>query len=226
METDYKLNAALAAVKRIRPGQTVGLGAGRTIAHLAKAIAETTELAETVLLTTSSAATTALLQQHPSLKTAGLQELGTLDIYFDSCDQLDRSLNALKSGAGIHATEKIAAAMAREFILLADAEKLVNRLDNKFPLAIELMPAALLLITGYIQGQFPGCKIIPRSGDDHTAPAANPAGNYLIDVFFGQTPDWDRVNELKIFPGIVDHSLFLGKATGAIISGPNGLEEL
>jgi ribose 5-phosphate isomerase A len=38
--------------------------------------------------------------------------INELDIYLEGCDQLDRDLNALKSGGGIYTREKLLASMA------------------------------------------------------------------------------------------------------------------
>jgi len=74
------------------------------------------ELIDTVIFSSSSFKTTTnLLAQGFKVQKPAL--LKYLDIYFDGCDQFDEELNALKSGGGIHTTEKILATMANEFIL-------------------------------------------------------------------------------------------------------------
>ena len=118
--SDYKKQAALAAVKLIEKGMSVGLGAGATIAHLARALAADRELAASLTLLSSSRETIDLLQEL-QLTVADPGGWEKIDLYFDGCDQLDRQLNAFKSGAGIHTAEKILATMATEFVLLADA---------------------------------------------------------------------------------------------------------
>src|SRR5664279_1975727 len=82
---------------------------------------------------------TSSLQTQDFLEAAGIpvsdiSKVDSLDQYFDGCDQIDHKLNALKSGSGIHTTEKILASMAKKFIIMADASKYVSKLESKTPL--------------------------------------------------------------------------------------------
>src|SRR6202008_2039737 len=117
-----KMEAAKAAFKLIKQGQCIGLGAGTTVANLVSLLASDGSLAASLTLVSSSFKTAGLLSErginvHPMALTK------SVDIYFDGCDQFDTELNALKSGGGIHTTEKILAAMAKEFILIGDDAK-------------------------------------------------------------------------------------------------------
>jgi len=221
---DYKLEAAQAAVKLIPPGQTIGLGAGTTIANLVSLIAAESSLAGSLTLVSSSFKTTALMREH-GLNVQSIALTKSPDIYFDGCDQFDAELNALKSGGGIHTSEKILASMAKEFILLGDAAKFVDKLDTTYPLVIEVLPAALSLVMERLNGHFPDAKIIIRMSDKKDGAAISDNGNLLLDVYFTHLPALDKLNILvKMIPGIVEHSLFYRIATKAIIAGAEGIK--
>jgi ribose 5-phosphate isomerase A len=220
---DLKLEAAKAAVKFIKPHQTIGLGAGSTIAHLVTLAAADDELAASVTFTSSSFNTTAMLAKN-GLRVMAPALLNRLDIYFDGCDQFDKQLNALKSGGGIHTTEKILASMADEFILIGDAGKYTDKLDTTYPLVIEVLPAALQIVLKRLAADFPGAKINQRISSQKDGAVVSDNGNMLVDIFFAELLPLDELNiKVKMTPGIVEHSLFYRMATKAIIAGKDGI---
>ncbi|GAA4316943.1 ribose 5-phosphate isomerase A [Mucilaginibacter gynuensis] len=221
--TDHKLEAAKAALKLIKPNQTIGLGAGTTIAHLVNLLAADSELSGTLSFTSSSFKTTVLLAGHGlNVKSPGL--VNSLDIYFDGCDQFDIQLNALKCGGGIHTTEKILASMAREFIIIGDNSKFVPELDTTYPLVIEVIPAALQVVIKRFTNDFADININLRTGTQKDGAVMSDNGNMLLDVHFKQLPALSQLNtHIKMLPGVVEHSLFYQMASKAIIAGEEGI---
>ena len=162
--TDYKVEAAKAALAYIKPGQIIGLGAGTTVAHLVAMISGQSDLASSLVFTSSSFKTTSnLAERGLTLQSPSL--LKHLDLYFDGCDQFDKELSALKSGGGIHTTEKILASMADEFILIGDYSKSVERLDTTYPVVIEILPQALQVVFHRLLSNYPGVVVKLRMGD-------------------------------------------------------------
>ena len=50
------------------------------------------------------------------------------------------------------------------------------------------------------------------------------SGNYLLDCFFSQPYDPpDMASRIKSLTGVVEHGLFIGLATRAIIAGADGV---
>ncbi|NHA04231.1 ribose 5-phosphate isomerase A [Mucilaginibacter sp. HC2] len=221
---DYKLEAAKAAFKFIETGQTIGLGAGTTVLHLANMIGQDEGLARSVVLVSSSFKTNSYLQEQ-GLNVKSASAVKHLDIYFDGCDQFDKQLNALKSGGGIHTTEKILASMAAEFILMGDDTKFVPQLTTTYPLVIEILPQALQIVLAKLKSAaYPDAEIKLRMGDQKDGAVISDNGNLLADIYFAHTPHWQQLNiDIKMIPGIVEHSLFYGMATKAIIAGEKGI---
>lgn len=212
---DHKKEAALHAVKLIKQGMTVGIGAGSTMAHMVEALAGETK----VTFVTPSAGTRALMEKY-GLSVVSGERLYHLDLYFDGCDQVDMELNALKSGGGIHTYEKILANMADRFIIVGDDAKLVPKLDTRYPLTIEIIPMAMGAVMQTMYDRFFDLDRLDIWEEKSLAE------NYLLDVYFKVMPDLNALNDLKQLPGVVDHSLFLQLAKGAIIAGPGGVREL
>lgn len=223
---DYKLEAAKAALTLIAPNQTIGLGAGSTIAHLVNMLAQNHELAASLTFTSSSFKTTQLLSKY-GLRIQQPALLNKLDIYFDGCDQFDSELNALKSGGGIHTTEKILASMAQEFILLGDEGKFSPQLNATYPLVIEILPQALQIVLAKLAILFPQATLTQRMSTQKDGALISDNGNMLVDIQFTELPQPAKLNTLvKMIPGVVEHSLFYQVATKAVIAGENGIRTI
>jgi ribose 5-phosphate isomerase A len=222
--TDLKLQAAHEAAKLVQPGNTIGLGAGSTMAQLIAALKERPGLAGTLRTVTSSFATRQkLLQENFIVQDSGW--LSAVDWYFDGCDQFDRRLNALKSGGGVHSAEKVLAAMANQFILVGDHSKRVERFDAKYPLVIEVIPEALGYVSDRIKKFFNPLRSELRLSDKKDGAVMTERGNFLIDLWFGTFPEPAMLNERVIaIPGILEHSLFYNMSHRAITAGPDGVQ--
>lgn len=222
--TNFKLKAAEAALGLICDGQLVGVGDGSTMLIMVELIARDTRLSNSLTLTSPS---DKILQIITSLglNFSPLEELEMMDIYFDGCDVFDPSLNALKSGSGIHTREKIAAAMATEFILVGDAEKYNPALSILTPLVVEVFPMAISSVLRLLNTAFPDSRLKVRSNEGQRVVTGQ--GNYLVEMYFNEFPKLDSLDgQIKMMAGVANHSLFYNMASKAIIAGPDGVQEL
>jgi ribose 5-phosphate isomerase A len=219
---DYKVEAAKKTLEFIKPGQIIGLGAGTTVANLVDLVKQNNVLVQSVTFVSSSFKTSNyLLQQGLSVQSPAL--IAKLDIYFDGCDQFDPQLNALKSGGGIHTSEKILASMANEFILMGDEAKFAKKLDNRFPLVIEVLPMAWPWVSAHLAVLFPEAQVKLRMSNQKDGALISEHGNFLADIYFSELPALEILNTtVKMIPGVVEHSLFCALATSAIVAGEGG----
>ena len=223
---DLKKDAAAKAVTLIREKTIVGLGAGSTIAYLVAFLRQELENGLEVKFVTSSFSTKELLLKN-NFTALQIASLSKIDIYFDGCDQLDKELNALKSGGGIHTQEKLLASMADQFVLIGDETKLVDNFDNSFPVVIELLPEAAAFVPDKILNLFPGASSSFRISDKKDGHVITMNGNYLLDLWFQTWPDLATINPvLKTVTGVVETSLFYKMAHTAIIAGKAGVKVL
>lgn len=221
---DYKLIVAQKAIEFIKPNQIIGLGDGSTILNMLEVLKENEKLISSLIITSPSVKTINRLDEL-QINYQTLAQTKRINTYFDGCDAFDRNLNALKSGSGIHTLEKIAASMANDFILIGDAEKYADNLPNKFPVVIEIFPDALYAVTEKIGQVYPDAQLKLRKNKD--GDALSPYRNYLLEVYFTQFPDLEDLDiQIKMIPGVANHSLFYNLATKAVIAGPNGLQIL
>ncbi len=222
---DYKKEAAKEAVKLIKPGMTIGFGAGSTMGHLIRYIKADLPLSGSLTTVTSSFTTRRiLLEEGFVVREAGW--LPGIDVYFDGCDQFDWRLTALKSGGGVHTSEKVLAAMAAEFVLVGDFSKKVDRLDATYPLVVEVLPEALGYVSDRLKKFFnPVRSELRMAGSVKDGAVVTERGNFLIDSWFSTFPEPAMLNDrVTGIPGILEHSLFFNMAHKAVIAGPQGIE--
>lgn len=221
---DYKMQAAKEALKLIRRDSVVGFGAGSTMANLIGLIKKDEALAASLTTLSSSFTTRRLLEQQGF----AVREMGWMDrvdLYFDGCDQFDRRLSALKSGGGVHTSEKVLASMADEFIIVGDAAKRVERLESTYPLVLEVIPEALAFVSDRVKKFFNPVKSELRLSNKKDGAVITERGNFLIDCWFDPFPEPAVINDrLAGMPGVLEHSLFYNLAQRAIVAGPDGIE--
>lgn len=225
--SDYKMEAAKASLKFIKNNQVIGLGGGSTIIKLADLIHadENLDLSSLTFVSSSFKTRAYLVEKGLNVKLSSM--VSKVDVYFDGCDQLDEQLNALKSGGGIHTSEKILASMAEEFILIGDESKIKPKLDTTYPLVVELLQEALPLVFNTIKLKYPDSITELRMASQKDGAVISDNGNLLAEIRFIELPELKELNTfVKLIPGVADHSLFYQLASKAVIAGAQGVKVL
>jgi ribose 5-phosphate isomerase A len=221
---DFKKEAARIASTIVNDNTSVGLGDGSTVRVLAEYLIGRINAGLEIKLYTSSLQTLEFLQRRDVLVN-DISGTDTLDIYFDGCDQIDGSLNALKSGSGIHTMEKLLASMAKKFVIIGDDSKFVQRLDPKFPLVLEVLPLAIAYVQRMMLSLYPQSALtIRESPDQKDKPVLTRNGNLLLDCWFHEWPEAEILQvQCKKITGIIEISLFYQMVNEAIFAGRNGI---
>ena len=221
-QDEAKLQVARRATEFVKDGMVVGLGTGTTATMF---IRELAPLKRKIRCVASSDAS------HDLAKSLGmdvqtLAELPELDIYIDGADEVcrtDGSLDLIKGGGGALLREKIVASAAREFIVVADSSKVVEVL-GKFPLPVEVIQMALPLVHPRLKDVGLNPKL--RQKKDGSGPYLTDEGNYILDCHAGRIGEPESLAaELKSIVGVVEHGLFLGMASMALVAGEDGVIE-
>jgi ribose 5-phosphate isomerase A len=204
-----KRAAAEAAAEEVRDGMRVGLGTGSTVAHLLPALAAR-GLRDLRCVATSIA--TAERAAALGLPIEDFDTLDGLDLAIDGVDQVAPDGWVVKGGGGAHVREKIVAAAAERFVVIADATKMVASIAPPVPLELLAfgLPATLAALAP--------CALRPGA-------PASPDGNVIAD-YTGPIDDPAAVAAfLSSVPGVVDHGLFPpGMTAAVIVAGPGGVE--
>jgi ribose 5-phosphate isomerase A len=152
-----------------------------------------------------------------------LAELPELDVYIDGADEVGPGLSLIKGGGGALLREKIVASSAKKFIVVADSTKLVDVL-GKFPLPVEVVKMALPLVERRLADL--GLNPSLRRQKDGSLYLTDEQ-NYILDCACGaiEEPE-ETAAEIRSIVGVVEHGLFLGMASVALVAGDGGVTEL
>ena len=130
---EEKRAAAEAAAELVEEGMAVGLGTGSTVEYLLPA------LARRGLSDLRCVATSVATEEQARGLGIAVEEFSTLerlDIAIDGTDQVTPDGWLIKGGGGAHLREKIVAAAAKRFVVIADSSKPVDALSAPVPLEL------------------------------------------------------------------------------------------
>jgi ribose 5-phosphate isomerase A len=191
VDTEKRL-AAEAAAELVEDGMAVGLGTGSTVAHLLPAIARRGLSGIRCVATSIATEDQARSLGIPVERFSALQRL---DIAIDGTDEVTPDGWLIKGGGGAHLREKIVAAAAERFVVIADSSKPVDALRGPVPLELFAFGIASTLTR---LGEEVELRDVPPSPD---------AG--LIADYRGAIGDPAALAaRLEADPGVAAHGLF------------------
>jgi len=220
-----KRQAAARALEQVRDGMKLGLGTGSTARHFVELLGERVKAGLRVVGVPTSEATRADAERC-GIPLTTLDELDHLDLTVDGADEIDPSLNLIKGGGGALLREKIVAAASDRMIVIADDTKWVQTL-GRFPLPVEVIPFGLAATRRSLARAFAACGTggelqLRRDKQGHAF--VTDGGHWILDAHLGAIPDpRSLADALAAIPGVVEHGLFIGLATAAILAGPEGI---
>jgi ribose 5-phosphate isomerase A len=193
--------AAEAAAQLVADGMRVGLGTGSTVAHLLPALAA--RGLEIRCVATSPR--TEDEARELGLAVEPFADLDQLDIAIDGADQVAPDGWLVKGGGGAHTREKIVAAAAERFVVIADSTKPVEEIVAPVPLELQ---------------RFGLRSILRELGAAELRDAEpTPDGGVLAD-YRGEVNEPARLAAwLASVPGVVDHGLFAPALVSEVLIG-------
>lgn len=209
-QDELKIQAAKAAISHIKPNldydSIIGVGTGSTVNFFIDELANIKHLFKAAV--SSSDASTALLEAH-GITVLDLNDVNELEFYIDGADESNDNLHLIKGGGAALTREKIVAAVARKFICIADASKLVNIL-GEFPLPIEVIPMARSYVARKLVGL--GGDPVYRQG------VLTDNGNHIIDTHnLKITNPMELERTINNITGVVTNGLFAIRPADVLI---------
>jgi ribose 5-phosphate isomerase A len=205
--------AAHASLRFVRDGDIVGLGTGSTAVYAVRFLGERVRAGLKIRGIPTSIHTQELAASL-GIPLTTLDEVQQIDVTIDGADEVGPQLQLIKGGGGALLREKIVASATRKFVIIADSTKQVAML-GKFPVPVEVIKFAEALVAKKISAM--GAVVKVRA-DGSSRKFITDEGNHILDCHFGQIPDPPGLaRKLETTPGVVEHGLFIGMASVALI---------
>src|SRR5271166_663303 len=219
---EEKEAAGRAAAALVREGDVVGLGTGSTAYFTVIALGERVK-AGLKIVGIPTSIQTADLARSVGIPLTTFDQHPEIDITIDGADEADTQLRLIKGGGGALLREKVVASASKKMVVVADSAKIVPVL-GKFPLPVEIIAFARAVVER---------KMVSLGGSPklRTKPDGSPYitdnGNQILDCSFGKIADPPALAlTLSNTPGIVEHGLFIGLASLALVGRGGRVEEL
>ena len=219
-QDELKTLVGQAALQYIVPGDIVGVGTGSTVNKFIDALATVKEQVRGAV--SSSVASTERLRAI-GIPVLDANEVEQLSVYVDGADEIDGQGHMVKGGGAALTREKIVAALARQFVCIADESKLVATL-GRFPLPVEVIPMA----AAHIVRRFAtlGGKATLRLQEGQ--PLVTDNGQHILDVTgLSITDPLALESEINQWPGVVTVGIFAHqKAQVCLLGTAQGVKTL
>jgi len=212
-QDELKKLVAEAALKHVVEDAVVGVGSGSTVNFFIDALATMKGRIEGAVA--ASEASAQRLKSH-GIPVFDLNGVSEVPVYVDGADEITEHLTMIKGGGGALTREKIVAAVAKKFVCICDASKLVPVL-GKFPLPVEVIPMA----RSYVGREMVKRKAQPvlREG------FKTDNGNLILDCHGMTILDPTALEaDLNNLPGVVTNGLFARRGADVLLLGaPDGV---
>lgn len=207
-QDEQKRAVARAALEQVPDGCILGVGTGSTANHF---IAALPDIRSRIRGTVASSEATATRLRELGFPVLDLNDVDDIPVYVDGADEVNRALAMVKGGGGALTREKIVAAVARRFVCIADASKLVDDL-GRFPLPVEVIPMAREHVAREVRKL--GGRPVLRAG------FVTDNGNVILDVHDLVIRDPVALESaLDHVSGVVTNGLFARRGADVLILG-------
>ncbi|BFM22237.1 ribose-5-phosphate isomerase RpiA [Gilvimarinus japonicus] len=211
-QDQLKQSVARAAIEYITPklqaDSILGVGTGSTANFFIDMLGELKDQFAGAVASSDASAT--------RLKALGIEVLdlnsvGELVAYVDGADESNAQLALIKGGGAALTREKIVAAVAREFVCIADESKWVDVLGS-FPLPVEVIPMARSYVARELVKL--GGSPVYREG------VVTDNGNVILDVHQLAIVDPKQLEaDINQLTGVVASGLFARRGADVLLLG-------
>jgi len=215
-QDELKQRVALEALKQVVEDAVIGVGSGSTVNYFIDALATLKGRIEGAVA--ASEASAERLKKH-GIRVFELNSVNELPVYVDGADEITEHLAMIKGGGGALTREKIVAAVAKKFVCVCDASKLVPVL-GKFPLPVEVIPMA----RGHVGRALRALGAHPELREHYRTDN----GNIIIDCHGLTILDPPALEaELNNIAGVVANGIFARRAADLLLlAGAAGVRSI
>jgi len=210
-QDEMKKSAANKALEFIQDDTIVGVGTGSTVNHFIDALASMKGRIKGAV--SSSEESSKRLKSH-GIEVFDLNSIDVLDVYIDGADEITKHMSMIKGGGAALTREKIVAAVAKQFICIADDTKQVEILGD-FPLPVEVIPMARSYVAR---------ELVKLGGDpEYRQGVVTDNGNVILDVHNLSIIDPKKLEaDINGIVGVVTNGLFADRGADVLVLGSKG----
>ena len=214
-QDELKERAAHEALKYVQD-PIIGVGSGSTVFKFIEALASIKHQIDGAVAASEASAERL---KKIGVRVLDLNSVNELPVYIDGADEVTEHLHMIKGGGGALTREKITAAVAKKFVCICDASKLVPVL-GKFPLPVEVIPMA----RSYVARELLKMGAQPRLRENFTTDN----GNVVLDCHGLTLLDPPKTEtELNQIAGVVTNGIFARRrADVLLLAGADGVRTL
>lgn len=212
-----KQAVARAALRYVRNNMLLGLGSGSTSRYFLNFLAERARKAGLKIQAVASSLETAAQAKKFGVEICEPKRGVRVDLTIDGADEIAPDLSLIKGAGGALLREKVVARASRHFLVIADSSKRVEQLGRR-RVPLEVTPFATPWVMDELE-ELGGNPILRLEESRPDRPYLTDQQNHILDCDFGLIRDArDLAIKLKTIPGVVEHGLFLGLASAALVA--------
>jgi ribose 5-phosphate isomerase A len=196
---------------------TIGLGSGRAVWAVLELLRD-----RGIRAAAASTRTDELLRQ-AGIDVVDLDGSVRLALAIDGADEVDPQLGLIKGGGAAMLREKLVVKAAERFVVVAEASKSVSRLGQTRTLPVEVVRFAWRDTQRRLLSLVPSGELrVGERGDV----VVTDEGHYILDCELPADGDLAALGDaIKAEVGVVEHGLFIGLASLALLGRDDGSVE-
>jgi ribose 5-phosphate isomerase A len=219
-----KQAVAIHAAKYVKNDMLVGLGTGSTANYFIEELARRQTEENLKVTTIASSQVSMIKAQDLGLNVIALTQVAEIDLYVDGADEITPDMTLLKGRGYDLVLEKLLAKAAKQFLVVADKSKLVDRIGTNYAIPIEVMPFAWKAVKRSLEAAGGTGRLRQNVAKDGLSITSY--GSLVLDMTFDKSITEETLNYLiNNTPGVVEHGIFRGLTSAVLIAGEGKIEE-
>jgi ribose 5-phosphate isomerase A len=200
-----KQKVAEKIAEKVMDGDVLGVGSGSTVYLSLIAITEKIKAEKLNIKAIPTSIEISMFCSKLGIPLTSMVEARP-DWLFDGADEVDPKHNLIKGRGGAMFKEKLLISSSPKNYIIIDDSKWVDKLGAKFPVPIEVFPAALLHVEEELEKL--GASLTLRLAKGKDGPIITENGNLILDAHFDDIAD-DMELKIKAITGVIESGLFI-----------------
>ena len=219
-----KQAVAIYAANYVKNGMLVGLGTGSTANYFIEELARRQRHENLKVTTIASSQVSMIKAQSLGLNVISLSQVAEIDLYVDGADEITPDMTLLKGRGYDLVLEKLLAKAAKQFLVVADKSKLVDRIGTNYAIPIEVMPMAWKATKHSLEAAGGVGELRQNAAKDGLSVTSH--GSLVLDMVFDKSLSESALNQLiNNTSGVVEHGIFYGLTSIILIADAGKVEE-